>query len=94
MGTYKVLQDIEGEDKLIAWLTPKQTIYAAIVVVSAGLGFVLGRVNILLAVPVTLVMAVLSWKLVETRAISGVNPLTDWIARFFRLPSNAAGQSL
>lgn len=51
MAVYKVLQDIEGEDKLIAWLTPKQTIYAAIVVVSGVLGFVLGRINIVLAIP-------------------------------------------
>lgn len=51
-------------------------------------------INILLAVPVTLVMAVLSWKLVEARAIFAFNPLTDWIAQFFRLPANGAGQSL
>jgi len=51
MGTYKVLQDIEGEDHLILWLTPKQTIYAAIALVSIGLAFVMGRVNILLAIP-------------------------------------------
>lgn len=51
MGTYKVLQDIEGEDHLILWLTPRQTIYAAITLVSIGLAFVMGRLNILLAVP-------------------------------------------
>jgi hypothetical protein len=51
MAVYKVLQDIEGEDKLIAWLTPKQTIYAAITVVSIVLAFVLGRVNIALSIP-------------------------------------------
>ncbi len=51
MGTYKVLQDIEGEDHLILWLSPKQTIYAAIVVVSCGLAFVMAKVNPFLAVP-------------------------------------------
>lgn len=51
MATYKVLQDIEGEDKLIAWLTPKQTIYAAIVIVCCVLGFFLGRLNIFLVLP-------------------------------------------
>ncbi len=51
MATYKVLQDIEGEDKLIAWLSPKQTIFAAIVVISLALAIVLGRINWLLAVP-------------------------------------------
>lgn len=51
MGTYKVLQDIEGEDHLILWLTPRQTIYAAITLVSIGLAFLMGRVNFLLAIP-------------------------------------------
>lgn len=37
MATYKVIQDIEAEDKLIGWLTPRQTIYVAIVFMS---GFV------------------------------------------------------
>lgn len=41
MGTYKVIQDIEAEDKLIGWMTPRQTIYAAIVVVSGFIGFML-----------------------------------------------------
>lgn len=39
MATYKVIQDIEAEDKLIGWMTPRQTIYAAIVVVSGFLWF-------------------------------------------------------
>jgi len=26
MATYKVIQDIEAEDKLIGWMTPRQTI--------------------------------------------------------------------
>ena len=51
MGTYKVLQDIEGEDHLILWLSPKQTIYAAIVVVSCGLAFVMAKVSPFLALP-------------------------------------------
>lgn len=51
MGTYKVLQDIEGEDHLILWLTPKQTIYAAITIVSCVLAFLLGKVNIVLGIP-------------------------------------------
>lgn len=51
MATYKVLQDIEGEDKLIAWLTPKQAIYAAIVFVSAVAAFFMAKINIALVVP-------------------------------------------
>jgi hypothetical protein len=41
MATYKVIQDIEAEDKLIGWMTPRQTIYAAIVIVSGFIWFIL-----------------------------------------------------
>ncbi len=41
MATYKVIQDIEAEDKLIGWMTPRQTIYAAIVIVSGFIWFML-----------------------------------------------------
>lgn len=41
MATYKVIQDIEAEDKLIGWMTPRQAIYAAIVVVTGFIGFLL-----------------------------------------------------
>ena len=51
MATYKVLQDIEAEDKLILWLTPRQSIYAAIVIVSMVLAFVMAKVSILLVIP-------------------------------------------
>ncbi|HSX15593.1 MAG TPA: PrgI family protein [Candidatus Saccharimonadales bacterium] len=39
MATYKVLQDIEAEDKLIGPLTLRQCIYAAIAALSLYLGF-------------------------------------------------------
>lgn len=39
MGTYKVIQDIEAEDTIIGWMTPRQAIYAAIVIVSGFLWF-------------------------------------------------------
>ena len=51
MAVYKVLQDIEGEDKLIAWLTPKQTIYAAIVIMCGILAYFMGKASICLALP-------------------------------------------
>lgn len=41
MGTYKVIQDIEAEDTIIAWMTPRQAIYAAIVIVSGFISFLL-----------------------------------------------------
>lgn len=39
MGTYKVIQDIEAEDTIIGWMTPRQAIYAAIVLVSGFICF-------------------------------------------------------
>lgn len=39
MGTYKVIQDIEADDKLIGWMTPRQAIYATIVAISVAIGF-------------------------------------------------------
>lgn len=41
MATYKVIQDIEAEDKLIGWMTPRQAIYAAIVLISGFIWFML-----------------------------------------------------
>ena len=47
--------------------------------------------NILLAAPMTLIMAVLSWKLVEARALAAVTPLADRIVVLFRKPDRATG---
>lgn len=41
MGTYKVLQDIEAEDKFLGPLTLKQCIFAAVAIVSCYLSFLL-----------------------------------------------------
>lgn len=41
MSTYKVIQDIEAEDTLIGWMTPRQAIYAAIVIVSGFIWFMM-----------------------------------------------------
>lgn len=51
MATYKVIQDIEAEDKLIGWLTLQQFIYAGIVVVCGFIGFQLFQVAWWLAFP-------------------------------------------
>lgn len=51
MATYKVLQDIESEDKLVGPFSLRQFIYAAIVVVLGFIAYQLGRVNIFLTVP-------------------------------------------
>lgn len=51
MATYKVLQDIEAEDKLLGPLTLKQFIFAIITICLLFLTFFIAQANILLAVP-------------------------------------------
>jgi hypothetical protein len=51
MGTYKVIQDIEAEDKLLGPLTLRQFIYAIIVVVLGFFGFRMALINPVLAIP-------------------------------------------
>lgn len=51
MATYKVIQDIEAEDKLLGPLTLRQFIYAIIVVISGVIIFRIVLVNWLLALP-------------------------------------------
>lgn len=51
MATYKVLQDIEADDKLLGPLTLRQFIYASIVALSLFLMFKLLTVNPLLIIP-------------------------------------------
>lgn len=51
MATYKVLQDIEAEDKLLGPLTLKQFIFAIITICLMFLTFFIAQANVLLAVP-------------------------------------------
>lgn len=51
MATYKVIQDIEAEDKLLGPLTLRQFIYAAIVLVLGFIAFRFATVKWFLAIP-------------------------------------------
>lgn len=51
MATYKVIQDIEAEDKLLGPLTLRQFVYSVIVIVSGFIVFRLMLVNWMLALP-------------------------------------------
>jgi hypothetical protein len=51
MGTYKVIQDIESEDKLLGPFSMRQFIYVIIVIVCSLLAFKLGTVKWFLAIP-------------------------------------------
>jgi hypothetical protein len=65
MSTYKVLQDIEAEDKFLGPLTLKQCIFAAIAVVSGYLSFVIaskgGWIVLFLLVPIIIVTGFLAF---------------------------------
>lgn len=56
MATYKVIQDIESEDKLLGPFTLHQFIYAAIVIVMGFIAFKLATVNPLMVLPFLLPM--------------------------------------
>ncbi len=63
VSTYKVIQDIEAEDKLLGPLTLRQFVYAAIVIVSGFIGFKLAIAHWYLALPLlphTIFFAVLA----------------------------------
>jgi hypothetical protein len=51
MATYKVIQDIEAEDKLLGPLSLRQFIYAVVVIVLGFVAFTLGQIQFLLAIP-------------------------------------------
>ncbi len=51
MGTYKVIQDIEAEDKLLGPLSLRQFIYAIIMLAIGFVGFTVAKINPLLAIP-------------------------------------------
>jgi hypothetical protein len=63
MATYKVLQDIEAEDKLVGPFSLRQFIYAAIAAISAFIAFKIASVSIFLIapfIPIIALFAVLS----------------------------------
>lgn len=63
MATYKVLQDIEAEDKLVGPFTLRQFIYAAIAVINGFIAFKFATVNLLLIspfVPIIILFSVLA----------------------------------
>ena len=87
MATYKVIQDIEAEDKLIGWMTPRQTIYAAIVLISGFIWFMLVGAGAwwlgIIFLPHTILLTVLSGPFVHDQ------PSEVWLLakiKFFLLP--------
>lgn len=57
MATYKVIQDIEAEDKLLGPLSMRQFIYAVIALFSAFLVFQFAQLHLLAGIPFLLPMA-------------------------------------
>jgi hypothetical protein len=56
MATYKVIQDIEAEDKLVGPLSLRQFIYAGIVIVLGFIAFQLTKASPVLAIPLLIPM--------------------------------------
>jgi hypothetical protein len=54
MATYKVIQDIEAEDKLIGPLSLRQFIYAAIVIILGFVAYLFSKISIIVALPLVL----------------------------------------
>jgi PrgI family protein len=87
MGTYKVIQDIEAEDKLFGWMTMKQFIFFAIACVSVFItfwGFTKGFPFLsIVFVPIAIVAGLLA------APFSKVQPTEVWLAaqiRFYFKP--------
>lgn len=86
MGTYKVIQDIEAEDKLLGPLTLRQFIYAIIVIVMGFVAFKLATLQPLLAIPFLPPMILLG---VLASPFSKDQPSEVWLLakiRFFLKP--------
>lgn len=86
MGTYKVIQDIEAEDKLLGPLSLRQFIYAVIVVICIFVSYKLAEVHPLLILP--LVPPILFFGFLAA-PVSKVQPSEVWLLakiRFFLKP--------
>lgn len=86
MAQYKVPQDVEAEDKLVAWLSFRQFIYLGIAVAAAAMAFFLAQVSIVLVViplPVILLFGTLALPIRKDQ------PLETYllaVARFYLKP--------
>jgi len=86
MATYKVLQDIEAEDKLVGPFSLRQFIYAGITILSCFIAFKLAYVSIFLTIPFIPVIALFG---VLAAPIGGDQPSEVWLLakiRFFLKP--------
>lgn len=86
MAVYKVIQDIEADDKLLGPLTLKQFIFAVMVVGLGFFGFLLGRINPILALPMLPPMIVFGFL---AAPLGREQPNEIWLAariRFFLKP--------
>lgn len=86
MGTYKVIQDIEAEDKLLGPLSLRQFIYAVIVIVSGFVAYRLALVNPVFVIPLLPVIIFFGFLAVP---ISKDQPSEVWLLariRFYLKP--------
>ncbi len=86
MATYKVLQDIEAEDKLLGPLTLKQFIFAVITLVFVFIAFIFAKITIFLAIPWLIPIAFFGFM---ASPIGRDQPNDVWLAariRFMTMP--------
>lgn len=86
MAQYKVPQDVEAEDKLIAWLSFRQFVYLIIAVCAAALAFGLAQISIVLAVIPLPVIALFGILALPIRKDQPLETYLLAVARFYLKP--------
>ena len=87
MATYKVIQDIEAEDKLLGPLSLRQFLYAVIVIACGAIAFKLVTVAWFLAIPFIFPMVLFG--VLAAPFIGGQQPSEIWLLakiRYYLLP--------
>lgn len=86
MAQYKVPQDVEAEDKLIAWLSFRQFIYLGIAVGAAAMAFFLAQVSIVLIIIPLPVIALFGTLALPIRKDQPLETYLLAVARFYLKP--------
>lgn len=86
MAQYKVPQDVEAEDKLVAWLSFRQFIYLGIAVGAAAMAFFLAQVSIVLVIIPLPVIALFGVLALPIRKDQPLETYLLAVARFYLKP--------
>ena len=86
MAQYKVPQDVEAEDKLIAWLSFRQFAYLIIAVAAAAMAFFLAQISIVLVIIPLPVIALFGTLALPIRKDQPLETYLLAVARFYLKP--------